>query len=68
MTGDPDFLRKSMTGLELPWDPVEQRRFALLLRSASLLNRVSPPVVRAFPFNILLRDVERRMCSGRALV
>ncbi|MEW1932717.1 oxygenase MpaB family protein [Rhodococcus sp. NPDC079359] len=54
--------------MELAWDPVKQRRFALLLRSASLLNRVSPPVVRAFPFNILLRDVERRIRSGRALV
>ncbi|MGB2719635.1 MAG: oxygenase MpaB family protein [Rhodococcus sp. (in: high G+C Gram-positive bacteria)] len=54
--------------MELPWDPVKQRRFALLLRSAALLNRISPPVVRALPFNILLRDVQRRMRSGRALV
>ncbi|OZF32367.1 hypothetical protein CH296_12460 [Rhodococcus sp. 14-2496-1d] len=54
--------------MELPWDPVKQRRFALVLRSASLLNRMLPPAVRALPFNLLLHDVRRRMRSGRALV
>lgn len=54
--------------MELPWDPVKQRRFALFLRAASSVNRLLPAAVRAMPFNLLLRDVRRRMKSGRALV
>ncbi|OAK55540.1 oxygenase MpaB family protein [Rhodococcoides kyotonense] len=54
--------------MELPWDPVKERRFALLLRVLALGNRMTPVVVRQFPFNALLWDVRRRMRSGRKLV
>ena len=54
--------------MELPWDPVRQRRFDRLLRTLAVADRVTPQVVRGMPFNILLWDVRRRMKSGRTLV
>ncbi|SNS52882.1 oxygenase MpaB family protein [Rhodococcoides kyotonense] len=54
--------------MELPWDPVKQRRFDLLMRVLALTNRVTPAALRRFPFNALLWDVRRRMKSGRRLV
>ncbi len=36
-----------------------------VLRAA---NNVSPRFVRQFPFNVLLKDVDRRIRTGRPLV
>jgi uncharacterized protein (DUF2236 family) len=32
------------------------------------VNRMLPRVVRQFPFNVLLADVDRRISTGRPLV
>ena len=54
--------------MELPWDPVKQRRFDRLVRALAMANRVTPTVLRQMPFNILLWDVRTRMVQGRSLV
>lgn len=50
------------------WTPEQQRRFDLLLTAVAALDRVTPQPVRAFPFNVLLRDMRRRLRRGRPLV
>ncbi|MGP4057922.1 oxygenase MpaB family protein [Mycobacterium sp. 4D054] len=52
----------------LPWDPQRQRRFERLMAALAAVNRVSPRVVRQFPFNVLLKDLDWRMRTGRPLV
>lgn len=54
--------------MRLPWDARRQRRFDRLMAVLRTVNTVSPTVVRQFPFNVLLKDVDRRMRTGRPLV
>lgn len=54
--------------MELPWDPVKQRRFDRLMGSLAVVNRFTPQVIRNIPFNILLWDVRTRIKQGRSLV
>jgi len=54
--------------MRLPWDAVRQRRFDRLMAALGAVNRVLPRFVREFPFNVLLRDVDRRIRTGRPLV
>ncbi|VEG51264.1 FadD27 [Mycolicibacterium aurum] len=54
--------------MRLPWDARRQRRFDRLMAVLRTVNTVSPTVVRQFPFNVLLKDVDRRMRAGRPLV
>jgi uncharacterized protein (DUF2236 family) len=54
--------------MRLPWGPDQQRRFDRLMAVLRSLNRVSPTFVRQFPFNVLLKDVDRRIRTGRPLV
>lgn len=54
--------------MRLPWDPATQRRFDRLIRVLRAVNAVSPKFVRQFPFNVLLRDVDWRIRTGRPLV
>ncbi|MGA9871573.1 MAG: oxygenase MpaB family protein [Rhodococcus sp. (in: high G+C Gram-positive bacteria)] len=54
--------------MELPWDPVKQRRFDQLIRLLAVVNRATPGVIRQMPFNILLWDVRTRIRQGRKLV
>lgn len=54
--------------MELPWDPVKQRRFDRLMGSLAVVNRFTPQVIRNMPFNILLWDVRTRIKQGRSLV
>lgn len=54
--------------MRLPWGPDQQRRFDRLMTALRTVNSVSPKFVRQFPFNVLLKDVDRRIRTGRPLV
>ena len=54
--------------MRLPWDAAKQRRFDRLMAVLGLVNRVLPPVIRQFPFNLVLWDLDRRIRTGRHLV
>ena len=54
--------------MRLPWDATKQRRFDRLMAVLRTVNRMLPRFVRRFPFNVLLRDVDRRIRTGRPLV
>ena len=54
--------------MQLPWDAARQRRFDRLIAVLRAFNKVSPRFVREFPFNVLLKDVDWRIRTGRPLV
>jgi len=54
--------------MRLPWDGARQRRFDRLMAVLRTVNRMLPRVVRQFPFNVLLADVDRRIRTGRPLI
>lgn len=54
--------------MRLPWGPDKQRRFDRLTTVLRTVNRISPRFVREFPFNLLLKDLDWRIRTGRPLV
>jgi uncharacterized protein (DUF2236 family) len=54
--------------MRLPWDAARQRRFDRLMAVLRIANNLMPRFVRKFPFNVLLRDLDRRIRTGRPLV
>ncbi|WP_099021047.1 oxygenase MpaB family protein [Mycolicibacterium palauense] len=54
--------------MRLPWDERRQRRFDRLMAALRTVNHALPRPVRQFPFNVLLRDLDRRIRTGRPLV
>jgi len=54
--------------MRLPWDSARQRRFDRLMSVLARTNRMMPRSVRQFPFNLLLKDLDRRIRTGRPLV
>lgn len=54
--------------MRLPWDAAKQRRFDRLMALVRMANHLMPGFIRQFPFNVLLRDVDRRIKKGRPLV
>jgi uncharacterized protein (DUF2236 family) len=54
--------------MKLPWSAREQRRFDLVIAVLRVITRLSPRVIREFPFNVLLRDLDWRIRTGRPLV
>ena len=54
--------------MRLPWDDVKQRQFDRLMGAIGAVNGALPRVVRQFPFNLMLWDLDRRIRTGRALV
>lgn len=54
--------------MRLPWDESRQRRFDRLTAVLRIVTRTSPRVVREFPFNALLVDLDWRIRTGRPLV
>jgi uncharacterized protein (DUF2236 family) len=54
--------------MRLPWDAARQRRFDRLMAVLATLNNMMPRVVREFPFNFMLWDLDRRIRTGRPLV
>lgn len=54
--------------MQLPWDAQRQAHFDRLMSVLRTGNHLLPRFVRQFPFNILLKDVDRRIRTGRPLV
>lgn len=54
--------------MRLPWDERRQRRFDRLMKGLGAINHVLPRFVRQFPFNVLLKDLDWRIRTGRPLV
>jgi uncharacterized protein (DUF2236 family) len=54
--------------MRLPWDERRQRRFDRLMSLVAVAVRLSPPVLREFPFNAYLVDLRWRIRTGRQLV
>jgi uncharacterized protein (DUF2236 family) len=54
--------------MRLPWDPARQRRFDRLMRLLRTINHLLPRFIRQFPFNVLLKDLDWRIRTGRPLV
>lgn len=54
--------------MRLPWDNGRQKRFDQLMAVLRTVNNLAPGFVRQFPFNVLLKDVDWRIRSGRPLV
>jgi uncharacterized protein (DUF2236 family) len=54
--------------MRLDWNPQMQRRFDRLMRRIRLVNDLLPRFLREFPFNVLLKDLDWRIRTGRPLV
>lgn len=54
--------------MRLPWDDAKQRQFDALMSVIGTVNGLLPKVVRRFPFNLMLWDLDRRIKTGRPLV
>lgn len=54
--------------MRLPWDAGQQKRFDRLMGVLRFVNTISPKFIREFPFNVLLKDLDWRMRTGRPLV
>jgi uncharacterized protein (DUF2236 family) len=54
--------------MRLPWDAARQRRFDRLMAVLGVVNRMLPRILRQFPFNLTLWDLDRRIRTGRPLV
>jgi len=54
--------------MRLPWDAAKQRRFDRLMALIRTVNSILPKVIREFPFNLMLWDLDRRIKAGRPLV
>lgn len=54
--------------MRLPWDEARQRRFDRLMAVIGTVNGLLPKVIRQFPFNLMLWDLDRRIRTGRPLV
>jgi uncharacterized protein (DUF2236 family) len=54
--------------MRLDWDDEKQRRFDRLMNRIRLVNNRLPRFIRQFPFNVLLKDLDWRIRTGRPLV
>ena len=54
--------------MRLPWDDRRQRRFDRLMAALRTAVHLSPGPLRQFPFNLLLKDLDWRIRTGRPLV
>ena len=54
--------------MKLDWDDEKQRRFDRLIGRLRTVNNLLPRFVRKFPFNVLLKDLDWRIRTGRPLV
>ena len=54
--------------MALDWDAEKQRRFDRLMRRIRFVNDLLPTVVRQFPFNWMLKDLDWRIRTRRSLV
>jgi uncharacterized protein (DUF2236 family) len=54
--------------MRLPWSPRRERIFGHLVRVIRVTTALSPRIVREFPFNVLMYDLDWRIRTGRPLV
>ncbi|GLW66746.1 hypothetical protein Arub01_49900 [Actinomadura rubrobrunea] len=54
--------------MRFTWTARDQRRFDRVIAIMRIVIRLQPPVLRRFPFDLLLWDVRRRIRTGRPLV
>jgi uncharacterized protein (DUF2236 family) len=54
--------------MRLDWNAKKQRRFDRLMGVLRVVNHLMPRFVRQFPFNVLLKDLDWRIRTGRPLV
>jgi len=54
--------------MKLEWNAAKQRRFDRTIHVLRFINHLTPRFVRQFPFNVLLKDVDWRIKTGRPLV
>jgi uncharacterized protein (DUF2236 family) len=54
--------------MRLPWDAKRQYRFDRLMAVLRTATHLTPRVIRQFPFNVLLKDLDWRIRTGRPLV
>jgi uncharacterized protein (DUF2236 family) len=54
--------------MKLEWNAKKQRRFDRIIGVLSHVNHLLPRFIRQFPFNVLLKDVDWRIRTGRPLV
>jgi uncharacterized protein (DUF2236 family) len=54
--------------MAMDWDADKQRRFDRLMERIRFVNDLLPSVVRQFPFNWMLKDLDWRIRTGRPLV
>jgi uncharacterized protein (DUF2236 family) len=54
--------------MRLEWNTTKQRRFDRLMGVLRVVNHLMPRFVRQFPFNVLLKDLDWRIRTGRLLI
>ncbi len=54
--------------MQLDWDAAKQRRFDRTIAVLRFVNNLLPRFIRQFPFNVLLKDLDWRVRTGRPLV
>ncbi len=54
--------------MHLAWDAANQRRFDRLIAVLRTVNNMMPRLLRRFPFNVLLWNLDRRIKAGHPLV
>ncbi len=54
--------------MKLEWNAGKQRRFDRTIGVLRFINNLLPRFIRQFPFNVLLKDVDWRIRTGRPLV
>ncbi|MUM19417.1 DUF2236 domain-containing protein [Mycobacterium sp. CBMA271] len=54
--------------MRLPWSASRERTFGALVRVLAVANRLQPNVLRRFPFNALMIDLDWRIRTDRDLV
>lgn len=54
--------------MHFEWNPDKQRQFDRLMDLIRFGNNLAPRFVRTFPFNVLLKDLDWRIRTGRPLV
>jgi uncharacterized protein (DUF2236 family) len=54
--------------MKLDWNASKQRRFDRTIGVLRSINHLLPRFIRQFPFNVLLKDLDWRMRTGRPLV
>lgn len=54
--------------MKLEWNDAKQRRFDRTIGALRLINHLLPRFIRQFPFNVLLKDLDWRIRTGRPLV